>query len=159
MPAPPISGLVIEPGGEMYDVELSDYTDYDRLVGGYYECPPMRGNRFGLFCNEEGKIINLEPNLLATAVWHAFFDTDDIIHGTVVVTGGMDEIGNFTSLNKEDRDKLVACAAEPGGDSAVTLFLQREFTRDISEPGDTPVAVRGLKGSGIPLDPDGGDDE
>ena len=103
-----IDALVIEPGGEVYDVKISDWTDYKALVGGFFECPPMDTNQLSVFCNEEAKIIGLEPNPLGTAVWHAFFDTTDMIHGTVVVTGGVDEAGETQTLAKEDRDKLVA---------------------------------------------------
>ena len=107
-----IDALVIEPGiGGFYKTQVNDWQDYNRIVGGYFECPPLDDNRLSLFVNEEGKLTGLEPNMLATAIYHAFSKAaaaiGDVIHGTVVVTGGVDANGNTMSLDSETSDKLV----------------------------------------------------
>lgn len=106
-----IEVLVIEPGGELYAQTLdTTLSGIQKLVGGWIECPPSDDDRVSLFINEEGKLIGLEPNFYGTAVWHAVMPAargNDLLCGTVVVTGGVDRNGNTTSLAPEMHDAIV----------------------------------------------------
>ena len=71
---------------------------FQEIVGGYIE--GYFTNIYGVhfFCNEEGKFLNLEPNLRFCG---------DIICGTVFAVRSDDE-GEFVSLTDEDLDYFAA---------------------------------------------------
>ena len=48
-----------------------------QIVGGYIEVVPIASEVLAI-CNEEGKLLNLEPNIK---------HYDDIIHGTIIICG------------------------------------------------------------------------
>lgn len=77
---------------EIREVEdtLKSYQD---IVGGYIENFLRTSTGVLMFCNEEGKLLNLKPNLLT--------ESGDLIVGTVFAVRS-DEEGEFASLTKED---------------------------------------------------------
>lgn len=103
--------LVIEPGGEVYEQTIaSGCKPLQELVGGLIECPPCDDSRLSIFINEEGKLIGLEPNFYGTAVWYAATPVmrgQDMLCGTVVVTGGVDDNGDTMSIPDDMRDAIV----------------------------------------------------
>ncbi len=104
--------LVIEPGGEIYPETIPQGLEpLQQLVGGYLEAPWCADERASILCNDQGKLVGLEPNFYATAVWHeltpAMRGNDDVIHGTVVITGGVDGYGNTQSIPTDMRDAIV----------------------------------------------------
>ena len=68
-------------------------------VGGYIECVSFDG--FDLWLNEEGKMIGLPVNAIATEMFHETFGPYDILVGDIVLTGPSDEDGYPTSLTDE----------------------------------------------------------
>ena len=90
-----------EPGQSWHFSEVEDTLNtYQRIVGGYIE--GFYTNYLGLhfFCNEEGKFMNLKPNLIAGG---------EVIVGTVFCVRSDDE-GAFTSVTGED----IAVLSEAG---------------------------------------------
>lgn len=59
-----------------------------------------------MWCNEEGKLLGLPVNQVATLVWKKYFGETDIIVGDVVFTGGCDEDGESTSILEEDSKEI-----------------------------------------------------
>lgn len=111
--------LVIEPGGEIYAETIPRGLEpLQQLVGGYIEAPWSADDRVSILCNDSGKLVGLEPNFYATAVWHAVTPAmrgnDDVIHGTVVITGGVDGQGNTLSIPADMRDAIVSALTGPG---------------------------------------------
>lgn len=64
-----------------------------------------------MWCNEEGKLIGLPVNPVATAMWTRYFGETDIIVGDVVFTGGCDEEGETTSILQNDADSIIKLCA------------------------------------------------
>ena len=84
---------VKEPGEPWKIREVEDeLKTYQDIVGGYIEeFHHVNGVHF--FCNEEGKLLNLKPNLM--------IGKDDLIVGTVFAVRCNDE-GEFVSLTNND---------------------------------------------------------
>ena len=82
------------------------YTALDTLqsiVGGYIECIYPFEDNVGIICNEEGKLIGLEPNRVLRDDEGNIYD---IIFGTFIVTGLTED--DFGSLTDEQVEKYSA---------------------------------------------------
>ena len=84
------------------DTELETLQD---AVGGLIQAVDLTTS-LTMWCNEEGKLIGLPVNPVATAMWTRYFGETDVIVGNVVFTGGCDEDGNTTSILQDDADKI-----------------------------------------------------
>jgi hypothetical protein len=51
-----------------------------------------------LWCNEEGKLIGLTPNVIGTHLYEKNFAVKDVIMGDIVFTGGTDDEGDNLGL-------------------------------------------------------------
>lgn len=69
-----------------------ELEELQKIVGGYLEIFPFE-NGINCWCNEEGKLQNLEPN---------FGYYNDIIVGTVFFSREEDESGGLKSLTLDD---------------------------------------------------------
>jgi len=77
------------------------------LVGGWIEAIYSGDPTITLWGNDEAKLIGMEPNAVATAVWWLTTPEargQDIICGPVVITGGADDEGDTLSLPEEFLD-------------------------------------------------------
>lgn len=81
--------------------EAPDYTELQTAVDGFIELVPFftifKNEECVAFCNEEGKIFNLEVNESATALWAESMNRQgmplgDVLMGTVVIITGDDEL-------------------------------------------------------------------
>ena len=95
-----ITVVLAEPGkkAKVTDIE-NTLENLQKIVGGYIECIYPFEDNVGLICNEEGKLIGLEPNRVMR-------DDDgnavDIIFGTFIITGLTDD--DFGSLTDEQAE-------------------------------------------------------
>jgi hypothetical protein len=90
-------GVVIKADGTLERLDLSvseqELKSLQNAVGGYVQVIELEED-FTMWVNEEGKLLGLEENKIATVIWEVRFGLDtDIICGDVVFTGGMDEDG------------------------------------------------------------------
>ena len=94
LPEENIRVLVVEPGKdpEVRVVENS-LEGIQQIVQGYIECVTLRdkaGEELVLICNEEGKIRNLQMNVIIPEI-------DDMIFGTFLIAGtDRDELASLT---------------------------------------------------------------
>ena len=86
-----------EPGkqGEVLEIE-NKLEEFQRLVGGYIEVVHL-WQRFLIICNEEGKLLELEPNLM--------LENNDVICGPIVVVGDAGE--EFRGLTDSEIKHLI----------------------------------------------------
>lgn len=85
---------VKEPGKAWEIREVEDTLEtYQGIVGGYIECFRNIG-KIAFFCNENGKFMDMEPNIYV----HSLNDT---IMGTIFAARYDDE-GEFVTLTDED---------------------------------------------------------
>jgi hypothetical protein len=85
----------------------NNLKEMQNLVGGHIECVGFRSQNFDGFCNEEGLLIGLEYNHVASAMFTMFSGYQRDIVGNVFFVGLPDHNGDSTSLTNEDADRLV----------------------------------------------------
>lgn len=95
-----IKVVLAEPGKEAKVTEIENTLEnLQKIVGGYIECIYPFEDNVGIICNEEGKLIGLEPNrVLRDDNGNAV----DIIFGTFIITGLTE--ADFGSLTDEQAD-------------------------------------------------------
>ena len=74
------------------------------IVGGYIESAPNGKTKAIIYCNEDGKELNLEKNIIVQDK----FGCSYIICGPVIMLGPVDDDGDTTSLTQELFDKTVS---------------------------------------------------
>lgn len=78
-----------------------------RIVGGYIECIYPFDDNVGIICNEEGKLIGLEPNRVLR---DEEGNTVDIIFGTFIVAGlTEDDFGSLTADQADYYAEMFKC--------------------------------------------------
>lgn len=92
------------------DIKEIESIEYDTLYEGVHGLVELVSlNRdVDMWVNEEGKLIGLEPNIIASMIWSKVFPNPDIIMGDVVITGGADEEGNTVGLSDESIQDILA---------------------------------------------------
>jgi len=104
-----IKSVCIQPNGTTAHLSLPDKTAFSEIsdhVGGYVEgiiLPSVT-----IWCNEDGQVLEMPYNPLATAFWR-YADPTSVGHlvGTVVVTGTMNG-DKITALSAEHQQMLPA---------------------------------------------------
>lgn len=102
--------LILSIDGNRKIVDFEVGNSYELLrdtVGGLIECVSL-SNTIDLWVNEEGKLLDLPGNLLATLLYQSVYDTKDVIVGDVIFTGGADEDGETLGLSDADLAFLLA---------------------------------------------------
>lgn len=114
-PAPGFNAILIPWDGQPELVRVSHAESLGYLqgkVGGYIEAAYSADMETTFFCNEEGKLTSDWPeriNHRATALWWALNEAmrqQDVLVGTVVITGGADANGDTLSAPKRITDIL-----------------------------------------------------
>jgi hypothetical protein len=82
---------------EILDLEDDSLKKLQGAVGGWVQAVDLQDN-LTLWCNEEGKLIGLTPNVIGTHLWEKSFGMTDVIMGDVVFTGGTDDEGDNLGL-------------------------------------------------------------
>jgi len=110
------TGLVIEVSGDTktigWDTQKEAYDKISEAVGGYIEAVRIHRDLI-LYCNEEGKLDGLLPNLSATRLVRAFAmmvdaDWPDFLVGNVVVVGTEEDNADDTGVSDEWLSILTA---------------------------------------------------
>ncbi len=112
MTEPHIEMLVI-PADITYAIYTAKYSlkKIQVIVGGYVECVvlPKAGNKISLWCNADGKLLNLPRNKRASIIYgvaHTIEFVTDYIVGDVCVTGGVNSEGDIKQL-PPDAHKMI----------------------------------------------------
>lgn len=88
----------ITPEGNVSTVEVNDYRDIQRHVGGLITSVPIRNDEIipeysGVYANDEGLLIGLEPNALAQTITGYPY-----LVGNIMIGGEIDDEGNVLSV-------------------------------------------------------------
>ncbi len=101
--------ITLNAEGEAKEVELTEgESQLDKLqeaVGGLVQAVDFTPN-LTIWVNEEGKLIGLPINPMATFLWERYFGLTDFICGNVIFTGGTGEEGETLGLNEETAKEL-----------------------------------------------------
>jgi hypothetical protein len=117
-------GVVIKADGTLERLDLSvseqELKSLQKAVGGYVQVIELEED-FTMWVNEEGKLLGLEENKIATVIWEVRFGLDtDIICGDVVFTGGMDEDGETLTISEANIQRLAELVEGLKRSNAVT---------------------------------------
>ena len=117
-------GVVIKADGTLERLDLSvseqELKSLQNAVGGYVQVIELEED-FTMWVNEEGKLLGLEENKIATVIWEVRFGLDtDIICGDVVFTGGMDEDGETLTISEANIQRLAELVEGLKRSNAVT---------------------------------------
>ena len=97
-----INALVVYPDDrvERIEVDNTDLAAYQKVVGGYIE--GVYGRIATVYVNEEGLILNLEPNPSVSLFVERFLVNGSYftLHGTALIVGPPDEEGNDTHVRQ-----------------------------------------------------------
>jgi hypothetical protein len=92
---------------EIKEVESIEYETLSTAVNGMVELVSINED-VDMWLNEEGKIIGLEPNIIASLIWNRVFPNFDIVMGDVIITGGADDAGNTVGLSDESIQDVMS---------------------------------------------------
>jgi hypothetical protein len=82
---------------EILDLEDDSLKKLQDAVGGLIQAVDLHDD-LTLWCNEEGKLIGLTPNVIGTHLYEKNFAVKDVIMGDIVFTGGTDDEGDNLGL-------------------------------------------------------------
>lgn len=94
--------------GKAQEVELAKEGRLDQLqgvVGGWVQAVDFT-ERLTIWVNEEGKLVGLPINPMATFLWEKYYGKTDVICGDVILTGGVDDEGETLGLDEETAKEL-----------------------------------------------------
>lgn len=81
-------------------------------VGGWVQAIDL-SDTLSMWCNEEGKLINLPHNPYAQVIWDEVFGAQtDYIVGDVVFTGGTDDEGYTLGISDEQVERVRKAVAQ-----------------------------------------------
>lgn len=91
----------------VFELKDNSLEQLQQAVGGYVQAVDL-SDELTLWCNEEGKMMNLNHNAMAQALWDKAFGADtDYIVGDIVLTGGTDENGETISLSENQISQFL----------------------------------------------------
>ena len=88
--------------GDPTEVEVEDWRDLGKLVGGWIEIAPTPGSPFTMYVNEEGKINGLPFNARANRLANRYRTWDDPLAGDAVLVGPPTGEGEDTEFTMHD---------------------------------------------------------
>lgn len=100
-----IPAVIVHTNGLTQVVNLDDgYKAIQAVVGGTFDAITSESGNTTFWIHDEGKIIGMEPNVLATKIlWdlEPAFNGRDYLAGTVLITGGADDEGDTLGIGIE----------------------------------------------------------
>lgn len=106
-----LAGIKIGTDLSLSEMEDGTYKSVSDAVGGYIEHITLHGvfEGFSLYINEEGKLVGLPFNDIATSIWERVFGvyTDVIVGNAVLVSSKTDNEGNELPLSESDVEKVM----------------------------------------------------
>lgn len=94
-----IRAVIVDPDGTVRNTEIENSLGgFQAVVGGYIE--GVFGNVATVYVNEEGLLMGLPPNPLATLFAQRILGAGVVLHGTALILGPGDGEGNDTDVRK-----------------------------------------------------------
>lgn len=92
-----IRAVIVDPDGTVRNTEIeNNLGSFQAVVGGYIE--GVFGNVGTIYVNEEGLLMALPPNPLATLFAQRILGAGVVLHGTALIVGPGDGEGNDTHV-------------------------------------------------------------
>lgn len=88
------------------------YGMIKEAVDGYFDCIRIPSIGVDIWVNDEGKLLELDPNPFGTALWVHEYGMTDMVCGNIIITGGVDEDGETIGLTQEQVDAMFHAVDE-----------------------------------------------
>ena len=99
--------LTVDGETKVLDLSNSSYPQLKDAVGGYVQVVEL-SDKLNLWCNEDGKSMELPHNRYGQAIWEKYYGFSDYIVGNFVITGGCNADGGTIGLtHKQIADILL----------------------------------------------------
>lgn len=115
----PIAGAILRTNGKIDRVQIENFKDMQRAVGGYIELLPTENSNHGFdaYIHEEGRITESPINMTA-CLWllrsNIYPALDQPIHGDVLIVGPVDpDTGYNTSISDDIVETVPRFWVEP----------------------------------------------
>lgn len=105
-----VAGIILTTEMGTTELPASSYDEISKAVGGYIQLVPLQNDFAGyaMYVHEEGKLLGLPINDLATAVWENSYGRTDIILGNaVLINANTDDEGNELPISETEAEKLM----------------------------------------------------
>lgn len=109
---------------ELLDLSSDEYNKLSGAVGGLIQAVDLKSD-LTIWLNEEGKLLDLPVNLVATRMWDRSFGVGtDVLVGDCVFTGGTDEDGETLELSRPwiTQLKIFADRLRKAYEGTVTVY-------------------------------------
>lgn len=96
--------LVIRTDNTMEFIDSNGYQDIMNAVGGLIQAVYFGDNSYFCYVNEEGKLIGLPENKIATSLWYDSgqrIQIGDFLAGNAIFFGGIDFEGNDVDIEDD----------------------------------------------------------
>ena len=100
--------LIVNTAGEISFADITCLDDMNSIVDGLIDVVPC--GDVDCFVNDEGLLIDLEPNPTAVDICRAFGGRVNCLVGNVFFTGGVDAEGNTLPITREAAAKAATVA-------------------------------------------------
>jgi hypothetical protein len=127
-----INVVTLPVNGEYMTVSVdAELENYQHLVGGYIQA--LYHKDWIMYCNEEGKLLDLPINEVATLLCHQYqlISPFDAIMGSVFFVGMSDESGHEQELSPQARVELIGEIVQIRQD--INQYFDGEFARLIEQ--------------------------
>lgn len=104
------NGILITTDDRMVIMGDVDYTALTTAIGGYIQLVPLAGKFEGLslYVHEEGKLLGLPYNTIATTAWEVSYGATDIILGNAVLMNAQtDSEGNELPMTLTQMEQVL----------------------------------------------------
>jgi len=109
-----MKAIVVKTDGSVNEVFADwDYQEINNEVGGWIEAVYFGDKPYFAYINEEGKLLDLTPNEIATDLWYESGQRvllGDFIAGNAVFFGPIDSDGNNTDAPNSLMEELTKIA-------------------------------------------------
>ena len=102
------NAIIIRADGTKEMTDNYALADLQKAVGGLIECVSLtKKENMDMWVNEEGKLLGLPQNPIATSLYVDEHGTRDVMVGDVIVTGGSDDEGETLPLTQTQIDLIM----------------------------------------------------
>lgn len=105
-----MKAVIVPAKGGPTIVDFNKGDSYDLIqnsVGGTFDCIRLHSIGADMWIHDEGKIIGLPVNSLASMLWFQEYGFSDVIAGDALITGGTDEEGNTLGLTEKEANDVI----------------------------------------------------
>jgi hypothetical protein len=92
--------------------EDESFSTIKKVIKNRFDCISLPSLGVDMWIDDEGKLLDLEINPFATALWINEYGMNDIVVGDVIITGGPDSSGHTKGMDDKKIVKVMLTVKE-----------------------------------------------